>query len=413
MELDEKDGGMATRLFTSESVSIGHPDKIADQVSDAVLDECLRQDPNSRVACETLVAPGLVVLAGEITTRAHLDYQAIVRRTIRRIGYVDPRLGFDYRSCGVVVSMNKQSPDIAMGVTEGQGLHREQGAGDQGMMFGYACDETDVLMPLPITIAHRLMDELYTLREGGVLSYLRPDAKSQVTVEYDPQGRPKRVDAIVISTQHAETVEHTTIVEDMEAMARRIVPDHLMDDQTRFFINPTGRFVLGGPVADCGLTGRKTMVDSYGGMSRHGGGCFSGKDPSKVDRSGAYAARYVAKTVVAAGLARRCEVQIAYAIGVAQPVSVRLDTMGTNTLPEEEICRAILQIFDLTPRGIIEMLNLKRPIYERIAYGGHFGRADLDLPWERLDRVDALEECLALKGGEAMRPSSFAFRIAG
>lgn len=404
---------MATRLFTSEAVSIGHPDKVADQISDAILDECLRQDPESRVACETLVTSGLVVLAGEITTRAQVDYQSVARRTIRRIGYVDPRLGFDYRSCGIIVSMNRQSPDISMGVTEGQGLHREQGAGDQGMMFGYACDETDVLMPLPITMAHRFMDELYTLRESGTLSYLRPDAKSQVTIEYHSDGRPKRVDAIVISTQHSESVEHATITADMEAMARRIVPQPLIDDRTRFFINPTGRFVLGGPLADCGLTGRKIMVDTYGGTGRHGGGCFSGKDPSKVDRSGAYAARYVAKTIVAAGLARRCEVQIAYAIGIAQPVSIRVDTMGSNTVAEEEICRAIPQVFDLTPAGIIRMLDLKRPIYERIAYGGHFGRPDLDLPWERLDRVDALEESLDLKGGEATRPSSFAFRIAG
>lgn len=404
---------MATRLFTSESVSIGHPDKIADQISDAVLDECLRQDSESRVACETLVSSGLVLLAGEITTRAHLDYPSIVRRAIRRIGYVDPRLGFDYRSCGILVSLNKQSPDIAMGVTEGQGLYQEQGAGDQGMMFGFACDETDVLMPLPITMAHRFMDELHTLRESGSLSYLRPDAKSQVTIEYDSEGRPQRLDAVVISTQHSESVEHKTIAADMEALVRRIVPSHLIDEQTRFFINPTGRFVLGGPVADCGLTGRKTMVDTYGGMGRHGGGCFSGKDPSKVDRSGAYAARYVAKTIVAAGLARRCEVQIAYAIGVAQPVSIRIDAMGTNVLPEDEMCRAVGQVFDLTPRGIIDMLDLKQPIYERLAYGGHFGRVDMDLPWERLDRVDALLDSLDLKGEESIRPSSFAFRIAG
>ena len=399
---------MAHSLFTSESVSVGHPDKVADQISDAILDAILKEDPEGRVACETLVSSGLVVLAGEITSLAHIDYQAIVRKTIERIGYTDPDMGFDYRSCGIIVSINKQSRDIAQGVREGE----EQGAGDQGMMFGYACDETDVLMPLPIMLARRIVDELYLLRKSGALSYLRPDGKSQVTVEYDDLGIPRRIHTIVISAQHSPEVSHAQIVVDMEKMCRRLFPPTLLDGETRFFINPTGRFVIGGPLGDCGLTGRKIIVDTYGGMGRHGGGAFSGKDPSKVDRSGAYAARYVAKTIVGAGLARRCEVQLAYAIGVSYPISIKIDAKGSNLIPEEQIGKAVSEVFQLSPRGIIDMFDLRRPIYENIAYGGHFGRADVDLPWERVDRVQALQEACEIHGGESLRPTAFAFMVA-
>lgn len=381
-------------LFTSESVSSGHPDKVADQISDAVLDACLKQDRDSKVACETLVSSGLVIIAGEITTKAHLNYQEIARDTIKDIGYDDSTSGFDYRSCGILLSINKQSPDIAQGVNEGQGLFTEQGAGDQGIMFGYACDETPELMPMPIMLAHRIVHELRRLRVSKELPYLRPDAKTQVTIEYNQNHVPQRLHTVVISTQHAEEVDYDTICADMKAMVRRLVPSHFIDENTLFYINPTGRFVVGGPVGDCGLTGRKIIVDSYGGMGRHGGGAFSGKDPSKVDRSAAYAARYVAKNIVAAKLAKRCEVQVSYAIGVPYPLSVKVDTFGTGTVKEELLSIIIPLVFDLSPKGIIEMLDLKRPIYRLTAAGGHFGRYEKEFSWEKIDRVHALHEAI-------------------
>ncbi len=390
---------MTHSLFTSEAVSCGHPDKIADQVSDAILDACLREDPRSKVACETLVAGNFVLIAGEITTAATIDYEAIARETIREIGYDDPAMGFDYKSCEVKVTIAQQSSDIAMGVNEGDGLFKEQGAGDQGMMFGYACDETKELMPLAAVLSHRLMDAQTSLRRSKQLPYLRPDAKAQVTVEYDEEHIPTRVHTVVISTQHSEEVGHGEIVRDMEAMIRQVVPATMLDDSTLYYINPTGRFVIGGPVGDCGLTGRKIIVDTYGGMARHGGGAFSGKDPSKVDRSAAYAARYVAKTIVAAGLARRCEIQVAYAIGVPHPVSIKVETFGTGTISEKEICEAIPKVFDLSPKGIDEMLRLRRPIYQETATGGHFGRSELDLPWERTDRIAPLLSLLGIEEG--------------
>lgn len=387
-------------LFTSESVGIGHPDKIADQISDAILDACLLDDPQSKVACETLVAGGLVVLAGEITTKAHLDYQKIARQVIQEIGYDDSALGFDYRSCGIISSINKQSPDIAMGV-DGTGLYHAQGAGDQGLMFGYACNETPELMPLPIMLAHRLVRELNYQRVSGRLPYLKPDAKSQVTIEYDENSKPLRVHTIVISTQHSAEISHDTIVEDMQALAKKVIHDDLIDENTLFYINPTGRFVLGGPYADTGLTGRKIIVDTYGGMGRHGGGAFSGKDPTKVDRSACYAARYVAKNIVAAKLAERCEVQVSYAIGVPYPISIKIDTFGTSSVSEALLSLIVPKCFDLTPKGIIAMLNLNRPIYQKTAFGGHFGRDDPDFSWEKTDKTTALldavkmESCLA------------------
>lgn len=377
-------------LFTSESVAQGHPDKIADQISDAILDACLLGDPNSKVACETLVSSGLVVVAGEITTKAQVNYQEIIRETISDIGYDDSSLGFDYRSCGILLSINKQSPDIAKGVNEGEGLFNEQGAGDQGLMFGYACDETPELMPMPIMLAHRIILELRRLRVTQALPYLRPDAKAQVTIEYNDDHTPVRLHTVVISTQHSEDASYEQICNDMKELVRRIIPANYIDDNTLFYINPTGRFVIGGPVADCGLTGRKIIVDSYGGMGRHGGGAFSGKDPSKVDRSAAYAARYLAKNIVAAKLARRCEVQVSYAIGVPYPISIKVDTFGTGTVKEELLSHAIPLVFDLSPKGIIEMLKLKRPIYKKTAFGGHFGRSDKDFTWEKTDKVDAL-----------------------
>jgi S-adenosylmethionine synthetase len=400
---------MSTSLFTSESVSCGHPDKIADQISDAVLDACLAQDPHSRVACETMVSPNLVVIAGEVTTKADVNYEAVARETIRDIGYDDEALGFDAASVEVKVVIHEQSSDIAQGVDEGTGVFKEQGAGDQGMMFGYACDETPELMPVPITAAHGLMHEVTRLRREGVHPYLRPDAKSQVTVEYGESGKALRIDAIVLSVQHSEDVEHGTLARDMEAMARRIIPNRMLDDRTRFYVNPTGRFVIGGPVGDCGLTGRKIIVDTYGGMGRHGGGCFSGKDPSKVDRSGAYAGRYIAKNVVAAGLAKRCEVQVAYAIGVPYPVSIKVDTFGTGTVSEEKLCAAIPEIFDLSPRGIIEMLDLLRPIYLPTAAGGHFGRPTHPFPWEATNKVDPLLQKLGLPPLESGKPQALSF----
>ncbi len=382
---------MGNFLFTSEAVSNGHPDKIADQISDAVLDACLRVDPEAKVACETLVSSGLVVLAGEISAKCTLDYQEIVRETIRKIGYDKSELGFDYRSCAVINAINKQSPDIAQGVLEGEGLYTEQGAGDQGLMFGFACDETQELMPLPILLSHRIVDELRRIRESGGLPYLRPDSKSQITVEYDENHHPLRVDTVVLSTQHAEDVTHEQLVKDMKEMIQRVVPEYLLDEDTKYFINPTGRFVIGGPVGDCGLTGRKIIVDTYGGMGRHGGGAFSGKDPSKVDRSAAYAARYVAKHIVAAKLAHRCEVQISYAIGVPYPTSIKVDTLGTLIEGTEDILAEVIsEVFDLSPKGIVEMLDLKRPIYSKTATGGHFGRPDPDFTWERTDKVAEL-----------------------
>ena len=385
---------MSHFLFTSESVAIGHPDKIADQISDAVLDACLAQDPYSRVACETLVSSGLVVLAGEITTKAHLDYQAIVRKTIQEIGYDDCTLGFDYRSCGIITTINKQSPDISQGVDEGNGMFSEQGAGDQGLMFGYACDETPELMPLPIMLAHRIVLELERVRKNKTLEYLRPDAKTQVTIEYDHNHLPVRLHTIVLSTQHAAETDHKTITSDMKKLIARVVPKELIDDETLFYINPTGRFVVGGPVGDCGLTGRKIIVDTYGGMGRHGGGAFSGKDPTKVDRSACYAARYVAKNIVAAKLAKRCEVQVSYAIGVPYPVSIKVDTFGTGKVNEDLLAHIIPLVFNLTPRGIIEMLDLRRPIYRKTAFGGHFGRQEVEFTWEKTDRVNALLEAI-------------------
>ncbi len=378
---------MTHSLFTSESVSMGHPDKVADQISDAVLDAHLAQDPNARVACETLVTTGLVMLAGEITSRAVVDYQQVVRDTIRQIGYTENGVGFDADSCSVQVALHSQSPDIDMGVSEGKGLHKEQGAGDQGLMFGFACNETPDLMPLPISLSHRLLDRLTALRRKRTLPYLLPDAKSQVTVEYYNH-KPVRVHTVVISTQHRANVSLATIRKDLVAMAKQVIPARLLDKNTIFHINPTGRFVVGGPHGDSGLTGRKIIVDTYGGTGRHGGGAFSGKDPSKVDRSAAYMARYIAKTVVAAKLAERCELQLAYAIGVADPVSIKVDTFGTSTVDEVIIADAIRKTFPLTPKGIISTLDLLRPIYRPTAFHGHFGGTSF--PWEKTDRVEAL-----------------------
>lgn len=381
-------------LFTSESVSAGHPDKIADQISDAVLDACLEIDPNAKVACETLVTKGLVVLAGEITTHAMIDYQEVVRQTIQTIGYNDPSLGFDYRSCGVILSINKQSPDIAQGVSESQSIYKDQGAGDQGIMFGYACDETPELMPMPIMLAHRIVRELRRQRQEGLLPYLRPDAKAQVTIEYNQAHQPVRLHTVVISTQHTEEISHETIQKDMEQLIQNLLPPNFIDENTLFYINPTGRFVIGGPAGDCGVTGRKIIVDTYGGVGRHGGGAFSGKDPSKVDRSATYAARYVAKNIVAAQLATRCEVQISYAIGVPYPISIKVDTFGTSKVSEQLISHIIPLVFNLTPKGIIQMLDLKRPIYFETAFGGHFGREEPNFTWERIDRIQALKEAI-------------------
>jgi S-adenosylmethionine synthetase len=377
-------------VFTSESVSMGHPDKMCDQISDAVLDAILEQDPQARVACEALTTTGLIVVAGEVTTTARVDVAPLVRQVVHDIGYTGSEMGFDHATCGVMLALGRQSPDIAMGVSEGEGLHKEQGAGDQGMMFGYACDETPELMPAPIRLAHRLIERHRECLEAGEPGYLRPDAKSQVTVEYDGDDRPARIDAVVLSTQHAPDVSHDQIRKDVLAYVLRPVLGKLLDDRTAIHVNPTGRFVVGGPLGDAGLTGRKIIVDTYGGMARHGGGAFSGKDPSKVDRSAAYAARWVAKNLVAAGLARRCEVQVAYAIGVAEPVSVRVDGFGTARLEEQELVRLVRKHFDLTPRGIIDSLRLRRPIYRATACHGHFGREGLGFPWEETDRAEAL-----------------------
>ena len=378
-------------LFTSESVSEGHPDKIADQISDGVLDAVLTQDPRGRVACETLVNTGLVVVSGEITTTAIVDFTDIARATIRRIGY-DARMGFDGDACAVVVAMDKQSPDIAQGVNEGQGLDLEQGAGDQGLMFGYATNETETLMPMPITFAHALMQRQAAVRRSGRLPWLRPDAKSQVTIRYE-NDVPAAIDTIVVSTQHDPDVRYEDLKEAvMEEIIKPALPEGWLTKETRYFINPTGRFVVGGPVGDCGLTGRKIIVDTYGGMARHGGGAFSGKDPSKVDRSAAYAARYVAKNIVAAGLAARCEVQVSYAIGVAEPTSIMIETFGTSRLSREQLTRLVRKHFDLTPYGLRQMLDLARPIYQKTAAYGHFGRTEPEFSWERTDRAEVLAE---------------------
>ena len=382
---------MAPRqLFTSESVSMGHPDKLCDQVSDAVLDAFLEQDPRSRVACETLTTTGLVMLAGEVTTRAQVDLAPLGREVVEDIGYTSSDMGFDAATCAVTVALGRQSADISQGVSEGEGLHKEQGAGDQGMMFGFACDETPELMPAPIRLAHRLIESHRRHLASGEIAYLRPDAKSQVTLEYDGT-HPRRVSAVVLSTQHAEDVGYDQIRKDViERIIRPTLPAEWVDDDTIFHVNPTGRFVVGGPMGDAGLTGRKIIVDTYGGMGRHGGGAFSGKDPSKVDRSAAYAARWVAKNLVAAGVARRCEVQIAYAIGVAEPVSIRVEAFGTSALDVNALERLVRNHFDLTPRGIIDSLDLLRPIYRATSYHGHFGREDQGFPWERTDKAEAL-----------------------
>ena len=378
-------------LFTSESVSEGHPDKVADQISDTVLDAVLAEDPHGRVACETLVSTGLVVISGEITTKAHINYREIAQNTIRRIGYNDSDIGFDYKSCAILTAINRQSPDIAQGVNEGEGLDLDQGAGDQGLMFGYACNETPALMPLPIYYAHRIMQRQAEVRRDGRLPWLRPDAKSQLTVRY-VDGKPVEIDAIVVSTQHNPDVSHAQLSEAViEEIIKPVLPKELLGGNIRYLINPTGRFVVGGPHGDCGLTGRKIIVDTYGGTARHGGGAFSGKDPSKVDRSAAYAARHVAKNIVAAGLADRCEVQIAYAIGVAKPVSLMVDTFGTGKISEEKIVKLIEKHFDLRPKGIIQTLNLLRPIYTKTAAYGHFGRDEPEFTWEALDKVQALK----------------------
>ncbi len=383
-------------LFTSESVSEGHPDKMCDQISDGILDALLEQDPESRVACETLVKTGMIVVAGEVTTKAQTSYHFVMdvaRQIVRDIGFTDSSLGFDADTCSVLTALSQQSEDIDQGVSEGKGLHKEQGAGDQGMMFGFACDETKDYMPFPIYTAHRLVQEMAEIRKRGELPFLRPDSKSQVTVEYQ-DGKPVRADTVLISTQHDPDAAYDTIREAIvEEVVKRVIPPEFLDQKTTFLVNPTGRFVNGGPYADCGLTGRKIIVDTYGGYGRHGGGAFSGKDPSKVDRSAAYMARYIAKNLVAAGLATRCEVQLAYAIGVAEPVGVYVDTFGTGVLPEERISAIVRQEFDLRPAAIIQTLDLKRPIYRETAAYGHFGRPAENgfFPWERIDRVETLK----------------------
>ena len=375
--------------FTSESVSEGHPDKMADQISDAILDAILTEDPDARVACEALVKTGMVVIAGEITTSAWIDLEEVCRRVIIDIGYTSSDVGFDGASCAILNAIGKQSPDIAMGVDDSPS--HEQGAGDQGLMFGYASDETDVLMPAPITYAHRLMQKQAEMRKSGQLPFLLPDAKSQITFRYDDAGHPSMIDAVVLSTQHSPEVPHQTLQEAvMEEIIKPVLPAEWLHAATQYHINPTGQFVIGGPVGDCGLTGRKIIVDTYGGMARHGGGAFSGKDPSKVDRSAAYAGRYVAKNIVAAGLARRCEIQLSYAIGVAEPTSISIDTFGTGVMPEDKINLLVREHFDLRPKGLVAMLDLKRPIFQQTASYGHFGREEPDFTWEKTDKKDLL-----------------------
>ena len=387
---------MANHLFTSESVSEGHPDKVADQISDAILDAILAQDKHARVACESLVTTGLALIAGEITTSAWVDMPNIVRETIREIGYNSSDMGFDWQSCAVLTSIGKQSADIAQGVDEGSGLDLDQGAGDQGLMFGYACDETDVLMPMPITYAHYLVKRQAEVRKAGVLPWLRPDAKSQVTIEYE-NNVAKRIEAVVLSTQHSPDISYEDLKEAvMETIIKPVLPAHMIDRNTKYFINPTGRFVIGGPVGDCGVTGRKIIVDSYGGRGSHGGGAFSGKDPSKVDRSSSYMGRYVAKNIVAAGLATEVEVQVAYAIGISKPVSINVKTFGTGKISEERLVAVIGEVFDLRPKAIIQQLDLLRPIYHKTAAYGHFGRELPEFTWERVDKVEALRAAAGL-----------------
>jgi len=384
-------------LFTSESVTMGHPDKVADHISDAVLDAMLAQDPASRVACETLVTTGLVVVAGEITTKAVVDIPTVVRNTIKNIGYTDPGMGFDFENCAVMVTLDKQSRDISRGVTEGCGLHREQGAGDQGLMFGFACRETAQLMPMPIQLAHAITSRLAVMRRRGKIPWLRPDGKSQVTVEYD-NNRPKRIHTIVVSTQHAPSVSYRQLRKEViEQVILPVLPKGFVDRKTVFHVNPTGRFVIGGPKGDCGVTGRKIIVDTYGGRGSHGGGCFSGKDPTKVDRTASYMARYIAKNVVAAGLADSCEVQLSYAIGVARPVSVFIDTEGTARISEKKISNIVRKLFPLTPKKMISHLKLARPIYAQTSFGGHFGRNHPDFTWEKTDMADKLRKAAGLK----------------
>ena len=395
---------MEKRLFTSESVTEGHPDKICDQISDAILDELMRQDPMSRVACETSITTGLVLVMGEITTKGYVDIQKTVRDTVREIGYDRAKYGFDADTCGVIVALDEQSTDIAMGVDKALEAKENKmsdeeieaiGAGDQGMMFGFASNETEELMPLPISLAHKLTKQLTKVRKDGVLTYLRPDGKSQVTVEYDENDKPARIEAVVLSTQHNPDVTQEQIHEDIKKYVfEPVLPKEMLDEDTKYFINPTGRFVIGGPHGDSGLTGRKIIVDTYGGYARHGGGAFSGKDCTKVDRSAAYAARYVAKNIVAAGIAEKCEIQLSYAIGVAQPTSIMVDTFGTGKIHDDKLVDIIRENFDLRPAGIIKMLDLRRPIYKHTAAYGHFGRTDLDLPWEKLDKVDVLKKYL-------------------
>jgi len=383
-------------LFTSESVSEGHPDKVADQISDSILDAIFEQDPKARVACETMVNTGMVVISGEITTSAWVDMQAEVRKTIKEIGYNSSDMGFDYESCAVITSIDKQSTDIAMGVNEGEGDELEQGAGDQGLMFGFACNETDVLMPAPITYAHQLVKRQAEVRKNGVLNWLRPDAKSQVTFVYE-DGKPVAIDAVVLSTQHNPEISLQDLRDAvMDEIIKPILPANLISKDTKYFINPTGDFVIGGPVGDCGLTGRKIIVDTYGGMARHGGGAFSGKDPSKVDRSAAYAGRYVAKNIVAAGLADKCEIQISYAIGVAEPTSISVETFGTGKVDDDRIVELVREHFDLKPKGLIQMLDLLRPIYKATAAYGHFGREEENFTWEKTDKAAALKDAAGL-----------------
>jgi S-adenosylmethionine synthetase len=377
---------------------MGHPDKVADQISDAILDAMLAQDPDSRVACETLVTTGLAMVAGEVTTKAYVDIPGVIRKTIKDIGYTDPAIGFDFENCAVITTLDEQSPDISQGVTEGKGLHHEQGAGDQGLMFGFACRETPTLMPMPIYLAHKLTDQLAKVRQGGKLPWLRPDGKSQVTVEYGQNGKPKRIHTVVISTQHTADVKYKTIKKEIfDQVIIPVLPKKLVDKKMIVHVNPTGKFIVGGPKGDCGLTGRKIIVDTYGGRGCHGGGAFSGKDPSKVDRSASYMARYIAKNIVAAGLADACEVQLSYAIGIAKPISVLVDTEGTAKIDEAVIEKLVLELFPLTPKGIINHLKLKRPIYQETARNGHFGRNHPDFTWEKTDMVSKLRKAAGLK----------------
>jgi S-adenosylmethionine synthetase len=388
---------MHSYLFTSESVTTGHPDKVADRISDSILDAMLAQDPLSRVACETLVKCDMVVIAGEITSKANVNIAEVARETIRQIGYDDPELGFHYDNCAVLVAVSKQSPHISQGVTEGEGLHKEMGAGDQGLMFGYACRETPELMPMPILLAHKLTTRLEKMRQTKKLPWLRPDGKSQVTVEYE-DGKPKRIHTVLIAAQHAPDIKYRDLRNQIvEQVIQPVMPARLLDKDTKFHVNATGCFELGGPKADCGLTGRKIIVDTYGGWGRHGGGCFSGKDPSKVDRTASYMARYVAKNVVAAGLADCCEIQVSYAIGMAQPLSVLVNTQGTAKISETRISKIVCDLFPLTPKGMIEHLNLRRPIFAQTSYGGHFGRNLPDFTWEKTDMVDALKKAAGIK----------------